>query len=83
MTCRNLQGITILSVSRLGKQSGVEAIRPRKFLVTLGSEQQVRDVLQSVTRLCQLNKDRKASGWVMHAHALTQGLKFLIEDVMP
>ena len=75
-TCRNLQGITILSVSRLGKQSGVESIRPRKLLVTLGSEQQVHDVLQSVTRLCQLNKDRKASGWVSGVSSFHPGSEF-------
>ena len=77
LTRRNLQGITIMSVSRLGKQSGAESIRPRKLLVTLGSEQQVHDVLQSVTRLCQLNKDRKASGWVLKSHPLTQTPTFL------
>ena len=76
-TCRKLQGITILSVSRLGKQSGVESIRPRKLLVTLGSEQQVHDVLQSVTRVCQLNKDRKASGWVLKSHPFTQAPSLL------
>lgn len=33
--CGNLQGVTVLSVSRLGKQSGMESIRPRKLLAAL------------------------------------------------